>query len=429
MVVSMWKEKVQLLCEYITKHSKIAFPVIVIAAAAVTVTVALNAGAADDKLPMEETTATDQALEAALEAAESNVPLVENEDGALFTLMNTYYNAVALGDEETLLSVCDEISEKDMLRYVEMAKYIESYPVLEIYTKPGTEEGATVAFVYYKVVFSGHEEELPGYQAHYVCTDENGNLYLKRGENTDEVNQYIKMVSAQDDVVEFNNRITVEYNELMVAHPELLEYLSELDAQVSTAVGEALAAQQSAENEQENVANAEGTETAEGADTTAGADTAEGADSTQQEEETANVVQYATATTTVNVRSSDSEKADKLGKVPGGTKVQVLEQRMNGWSKIVFENQEGYIKSEFLQMDAGTTGATGTESAAGAETIGKVTATTNVNVRVSASESADTLGIFAGGDSAELLANENGWCKINYNGKIGYVKADFVEVE
>ena len=105
MVVSMWKEKVQLLCEYITKHSKIAFPVIVIAAAAVTVTVALNAGAADDKLPMEETTATDQALEAALEAAESNVPLVENEDGALFTLMNTYYNAVALGDEETLLSV------------------------------------------------------------------------------------------------------------------------------------------------------------------------------------------------------------------------------------------------------------------------------------------------------------------------------------
>ena len=30
---------------------------------------------------------------------------------------------------------------------------------------------------------------------------------------------------------------------------------------------------------------------------------------------------YATATTTVNVRSSDSETADKLGKVSGGTKV------------------------------------------------------------------------------------------------------------
>jgi len=67
------------------------------------------------------------------------------------------------------------------------------------------------------------------------------------------------------------------------------------------------------------------------------------------------------------------------------------------------------------------------ESAQGAAVVGSVTATTNINVRAAASESADRLGVLAGGDSVELVANENGWCKIKYNGQIGYVKADYVQ--
>lgn len=50
--------------------------------------------------------------------------------------------------------------------------------------------------------------------------------------------------------------------------------------------------------------------------------------------------QYVTTTTTVNVRSSDSEQADKLGKVSGGTKLQVLEQRPNGWTKVDYEGKK-----------------------------------------------------------------------------------------
>ena len=142
---------------------------------------------------------------------------------------------------------------------------------------------------------------------------------------------------------------------------------------------------------------------------------------TQQPETPAEIgPRYATATTTVNVRSSDSEQADKLGKVPGGTKVQVQEVRVNGWSKIVFEGGEGYIKSEYLHME---------ESADGQQVIGTVTANENVRVRAAASEDAEQLGLMVGGDSLELLANENGWCKVIYDGKVGYVKADFVTQE
>ena len=127
--------------------------------------------------------------------------------------------------------------------------------------------------------------------------------------------------------------------------------------------------------------------------------------------------QYASATTTVNVRSSDSEQADKLGKVVSGTKVQVQEVRVNGWTKIVFEGKDGYIKSEYLQME---------ESGEGQQTIGTVTAVENVRVRAGASEDAEQIGLLAGGESVELIANENGWCKVKYDGKVGYVKADYV---
>lgn len=403
----MWKEKIHSIGNYIIKHNKVVLPAVVVVAVAITVSVSLNLSNRHKEAQQEAEIAS-AASETATETATEEVPLVANEEGAIYTLIATYYNAMATGDEETLRSVCDEISDKDMYRYVELSQYIDYYPTLEIYTKTGPEEGSVIAYVYYKISFVGHEEEVPGYQALYICTNDQGGLYIKRGENSEEVNEYIKTVSTQDDVVEFNNKITVEYNELMVDHPEVLQYISELDSQVSIAVGEKLANQVAGETQVAEAGTEEGS--------TDGQDTQ--TENGEQQEAEDQGPQYVTTTTTVNVRSSDSEQADKLGKVSGGTKLQVLEQRPNGWTKVDYEGKEGYIKTEFLQL---------AESAAETETIGTVTATTNINVRASASETADRLGVLSGGDSAELVGTEGDWSKIKYNGQIGYVKSEYVQ--
>ncbi len=403
----MWKEKIHSIGNYIIKHNKVVLPAVVVVAVAITVSVSLSLSNRHKEAQQEAEIAS-AASETATETATEDVPLVANEEGAIYTLIATYYNAMATGDEETLRSVCDEISDKDMYRYVELSQYIDYYPTLEIYTKTGPEEGSVIAYVYYKISFVGHEEEVPGYQALYICTNDQGGLYIKRGENSEEVNEYIKTVSTQDDVVEFNNKITVEYNELMVDHPEVLQYISELDSQVSIAVGEKLANQVAAETQVAEAGTEEGS--------TDGQDTQ--TENGEQQEAEDQGPQYVTTTTTVNVRSSDSEQADKLGKVSGGTKLQVLEQRPNGWTKVDYEGKEGYIKTEFLQL---------AESAAGTESIGTVTATTNINVRASASETADRLGVLSGGDSAELVGTEGDWSKIKYNGQIGYVKSEYVQ--
>ena len=403
----MWKEKIHSIGNYIIKHNKVVLPAVVVVAVAITVSVSLSLSNRHKEAQQEAEIAS-AASEMATETATEDVPLVANEEGAVYTLIATYYNAMATGDEETLRSVCDEISDKDMYRYVELSQYIDYYPTLEIYTKTGPEEGSVIAYVYYKISFVGHEEEVPGYQALYICTNDQGGLYIKRGENSEEVNEYIKTVSTQDDVVEFNNKITVEYNELMVEHPEVLQYISELDSQVSIAVGEKLADQVAGETQAAEAGTEEGSTDGQDVQTENG----------EQQEAEDQGPQYVTTTTTVNVRSSDSEQADKLGKVSGGTKLQVLEQRPNGWTKVDYEGKEGYIKTEFLQL---------AESAAGAETIGTVTATTNINVRASASETADRLGVLSGGDSAELVGTEGDWSKIKYNGQIGYVKSEYVQ--
>ena len=403
----MWKEKIHSIGNYIIKHNKVVLPAVVVVAVAITVSVSLSLSNRHKEAQQEAEIAS-AASETATETATEEVPLVANEEGAIYTLIATYYNAMATGDEETLRSVCDEISDKDMYRYVELSQYIDYYPTLEIYTKTGPEEGSVIAYVYYKISFVGHEEEVPGYQALYICTNDQGGLYIKRGENSEEVNEYIKTVSTQDDVVEFNNKITVEYNELMVDHPEVLQYIRELDSQVSIAVGEKLANQVAGETQVAEAGTEEGS--------TDGQDTQ--SENGEQKEAEDQGPQYVTTTTTVNVRSSDSEQADKLGKVSGGTKLQVLEQRPNGWTKVDYEGKEGYIKTEFLQL---------AESAAGTETIGTVTATTNINVRASASETADRLGVLSGGDSAELVGTEGDWSKIKYNGQIGYVKSEYVQ--
>ena len=411
------KDKKSAVLDFILEHCKIVFPIVLIVVVAVTVVFALSIRNGSEEEPQEisgVSIAEVSSEENTPSVVAEDVPLLLNEDGELYTLVATYYNATAMGDIETLRGLYDELPENSILKIEETAQYIDYYSTLEIYTKNGLTEDSFVVCVFYRLLFVNHEEEFPGYETLYVCRNDQGQLYIKNEANfTAEEAEYIQAIAKQDDVVEFNNRVNLEYNDLLLEHPELLEYIKELNTHVNVAVGERMA-QQEAESD---------TQTPEGQDGQEGQEQpAPGDDGNQpQPEETAPEPagpQFATATTTVNVRSSDSEQADKLGKVAGGETVQVQEVRVNGWTKIVYDGKDGYIKSEYLQMQ---------ESAAGAEVIGTVTASTNINVRASASETADRLGVLAGGESVDLLENLDGWCKIKYNNQIGYVKADYVQ--
>lgn len=413
----MWKNRIRSLCDSIIRHSKIVFPLIIIAAVAVTVMVALrvkNADAQEDGTQPASTQGATATGETGTDGAEitravPNDPLELNTDSAMHSLIATYFNSLANSDVETIKTISTGMMDTEEIRIQELGKYIDTYPSIDIYTKKGPEENSYIVYVDFTVTFDECEGLFPGINSFYVRTDESGQIYIVLGEVEKEVLDYIAEVNFQDDVVELYNRVNVACNELFLSNSKLFDYVKEMESEVNKATGETLAAAQA---QQPETTPEVGTETpADGA--------AEQPPVEQPPAQTGPL--SATATTTVNVRSSDSENAEKLGKVAGGTKLEVTEQRANGWSKVVFEGKEGYIKSEYLQVIAGG------ESAEGATAVGSVTASANVNVRASASETADKLGVLAGGDSAELLGEEGEWCKIKYGGQVGYVKTEYIQ--
>lgn len=405
----MQRNKLSVVRDYIVKHCKIVFPVIVVAVVALTVSVALNVN-------REKNTEENSSIEDSSGSEDGNnslnledipeVPLLPNEDSSIYTLVATYYNALGTGDMETLASTYDSISDIELLWKQALSPYLDHYAELQVNTKQGPVADSYIAYIYYRVCFVNHEEEFPGYEMLYICTNDDGNLYIKNESNfTEEDIAYITAISSQDDVIEFNNRVDVEYNELMLEKPYLLKYMEEVINQRDVDYGILLAAHnQTSSPEDGNEGNGEGQE----------------GDGTTATPAPATVPEYATATTTVNVRSSDSEQADRLGRVTAGTRLKVQEVRVNGWTKVVYQGADGYIKSDYLQF---------AESAAGQEVIGTVTANTNINVRAGASQSSDRLGTLVGGESLDLLAVEGDWCKVVFNGQIAYVKGEFVTVK
>ncbi len=440
------RDRIEDMREWISEHAKIVMPVILLVCVAVTVFVAVGANRkAAEEVEAQMADIPGQKVEPIQEQAQEAeaVPQLELEENAypeVNALISRYYEAVAQGDVDTVVSINEFMEEKEKLRIREMGKYIDSYPELTVYTKKGPVEDSYIAYVYSKMKFTEYERLVPGMQAFYVCTDENGECYINEGVVNSIELQYITDVSLQDDVVDLNNRITVEYNDMLASDEELRAYLTDLSERVDVSVGEALAkAEDEAVKQQEEAAQ-------EAAAEEGGTETAQAPEETQAETPVS-VAATVKATSVVNVRSSDSETADKVGKAQVGDEFPLLEERGNGWSKITFEGKDAFIKSEYLEKvtgelasnDGGGNAATPAETPKPAETQTQstssstgtgdtVTVKTSVNVRKSASEDGEKLGLAYEGDKLELVMKQaDGWTRVKYNGQTAFVKSDFVE--
>ncbi len=421
------KEKFMIARDWVMDHNKIVMPIVLVVCVLITILVAVNANHREAL----EKEAQQAAMAVASEGSSVSVEglgtpsfeLEENAHPEINSLIRTYYDAQAQGDVETISSLNTYLNEIETIRVQELSKYIESYPVLNVYTKPGLVENAYVAYVYSEVKFVDADQLLPGMQTYYIGLDENGNYFINDGTYDDSVWNYIKEVTLQDDVVDLNNKVVVEYNDLLAEDEELNEFIAYLKEKINEDVGEILAEVEQAEAEEAEIEVASNNEeTAE--------DTAQAA------------VKTVRATDVVNIRSSDSEEADKLDKAQIGQEFTLLEEKGNGWSKVSYNDGEAYIKSDYLELvpeetltaDASETSDSeesmdNAQSTSSNDTVsGTVKVIESVRVRKSASTSADALGTVYAGDELELIMKQaDGWTKVKYNGQTAYVKSDYVE--
>lgn len=419
--------------DFVVAYSKYAFPVLLVAIVAVTVFIALGArekgksmveafessASTESSSEAETTGETDETLteESSIQEV-TYVPLELNAYPELWTLMCTYYNALGVGDAQAVELICNQMDEMEKIKIQELGNYVESYPTVDVYTKVGPLENSYIVFAYTKAKFVGFEDEVAGLQLFYVCTDEEGKLYLNEGGISQEELDYISTISQQDDVLELYNKTSVEYKDTMEANPKLFEFIVQMEKDIRTNTGVIIAQQQSGQSTEgsENLPQTGGD--------TAGEDDEQmgnsSEDDTVRQPEPVQIV-YGKATATVNVRSSASTTADRIGSLSKGLQVKVLEELANGWSRVEFEGKEGYIKSEYLERIV----VSGTEQDT-TKVIGTVTAKTTLRIRQLPSTDSEKLGIFLEGQQLELLAVENGWCKVLYDGSVAYVSEQYV---
>ena len=394
------------------ENKKIALIAIAAVAVVIVVTVIELRGSQKGAETLEATTETVSG------SAVAEEPLEENAYPEVNELVNRYYKALADGDMDTVVACRNYTEDTEKIRLQKKSEYIDQYENLICYTKKGLLENTYLAYVYYEVKFTDIDTLAPALNTLYICPDENGNLYIYDSEIDDNVSEYLKALSTQDDVLDLFNRVQVSYNEAIEKDENLNTFLAELPTKIKTEVGEALALLEAEDAQTETVS-----------ENTAQEPTEETA--TETEQPTTETVE---TTDTVNVRSSDSETADKIGKAAAGEQYTRLETRENGWSKILFEDKEAFVKSEFLNV-VGTAEAEGTDTTEettdtteNVATQGKVTAKETVNVRKSANESSDKLGVAYQGDQFDLIMKQaDGWSKIDYKGQTGFVKSEFVE--
>lgn len=336
--------------------------------------------------------------------------LVPTSDEAVMQLINSYYGALATGDSATVSALKSNVTEEERIKLEKRAELMESIDNIQVYTRPGPVDGTYVAFVYYEMKFIDIETRSPGLTTIYICKNEDGSLYINNGEWDEATTAYIEQIASEEAIADYFKSVQVAYNEAIGKDVALALRMEQLPQILDDAVRE----------RQEQAANVE--QPAEQAAATA-------------------VNETVVATTKVNVRASDSENADRIGQVESGAAMTRYETRENGWSKVDYNGQEGYIKSEFLQVQGTNEPAPAeNEEPAQEEPVqqtsasgngGKVTATSSVRVRSSTNDSStdNILGTLFPGESCDLIMEQaDGWCKIKYNGETAYVKTEFVEI-
>lgn len=125
----------------------------------------------------------------------------------------------------------------------------------------------------------------------------------------------------------------------------------------------------------------------------------------------------ATASTALNLRSGASTSNSIILTMPRGAQMIVLSED-DGWCKVSYKGTEGYASAQYLSIQTSMNGDFGSGSITGSD----------VRMRKSASTSSSVLGVFDKGASVSVTGVSGNWYAVTYNGKSGYVCADYVKL-
>ena len=353
-------------------------------------------------------------------------------------LINQYFTAYAAGDVDTIAAIATPITDNEKSYIAEYSKYVDSYENIQCYTKHGLDDKSYMVSARIDIKFTGADTPAPGLDFFYVRTQDDGsliidNLYSQYNRRIREnavdtsVQSLIEEYENSDDLIALQQEVQSKYDEALASDADLADILNiKLPAAIVQWKQNILAQ-----------AAAESTETTEQPEETQTTETTEQPEETQQPEseqqETENTSEQVYTIDKVNVRKEADSSSDKLGSLEKGTAIS--RTGTDGeWSIVNYGGETGYIKTEYLtteQPQADTTADTNSNQSEAAGSLAEgtvITLTESTNIRSDMSETASKVGTaFSGEKVTVVMSYAEGWTKVTWNGKTGYIKTSLLQ--
>ena len=364
----------------------------------------------------------------------------EKENTELNALLNSYYEAVATNDVDTLKSVATPFSDSELSYIAMMSEYIDSYTIDQVYSKNGLTDGSYLVSVAVDMKFGGIDTPAPGLDFFYVETDpDTGKLYINNLYSTYNINnnenpvdsQVATMIAEfeqQEDVLSLQAEVQKKYNEAVIEDGNLKTFMESTlqdkitewatnyqqslkDAADAKAQAEAEAAAAAAKAEEEKKA----------AEEKAAADAAAAEEAKKAEEAAAAAEAQLEATgfkvitaDKVNLRQSADQGSQSLAMLENCTLLTKFKDE-GEWSYVDYSGTKGYVKTSYL---AGVTSSEGRD----------VTLTTSINIRATMSESSTKLALAKSGIKMHVNYDfTNGWSQVQLTAdKVGYAHTEYL---
>ena len=129
-----------------------------------------------------------------------------------------------------------------------------------------------------------------------------------------------------------------------------------------------------------------------------------------------------TADPNLNIRKEPNTSAEIVGKLPKNSACEILDIK-DGWAKITSGNAAGWVFLEYL--------LTGAEAVAKAETLANEVATITTDklyVRQEPNTDSAKLSYVENGEELIIIAQKDGWYKVEHNNVVGWICGDYVSV-
>lgn len=368
----------------------------------------------------------------------------EEEGSDIHSLLTEYYKEYAAGDTDALEKVASPVSDMEKSYIKFMSKLLDSYEIKEIYTKDGVTDGSKLVSVYVQMHFKGIKSAAPGLDFFYVETDDSGalhinNLYSSFNQTNKENAMDPAVVSAiasfeeQKDVVDLQTEVQKEYNEISLSDKEFDKFMSK------TYPSKVKSWQTQYRKNAKAAAAKRAAEEKKAAAEKAKSDSTKSSDSTDTSSSTSSKTIYKTTTKT-NLRKKASINSDIIKTLAKGTKVTKISTK-GKWLKVSYKGKTGYIRKMYLKKVSSSSSSSDKSSSSSSSDKSKSTSASSgptegkklvlkdtVNVRKKPSTSAKRINLAYKGDKILVIKNRSdGWTKIQYQHKKGYVKTEFLK--